>query len=122
MFCRSVFFRTIATGMLMLDLMASRVTVPVGESVVLDWRSKQADKCEASGDWKGPKMRTGSESVTLTQQRTHEFVLTCTAGDRTVSRRVIVEGVPVPPKPVTMSGDEKEVDELFKRLLEFDQV
>ena len=57
-------------------------SVPANGVAVLQWSSKNAGSCSASGDWSGVKASAGSERVSGIT-RDSSFRLTCVVGDQT---------------------------------------
>jgi len=106
---------------LALDFSVSRMQAKVGESVVLDWRSLQAQACAASGDWTGSRSRTGTESISLSAARVHTFTLSCKSAEQTVARSLSVDVAPAAATTVLNPVDE-EIARLFKIIQEFDKV
>lgn len=106
---------------LALDFSVSRMQAKVGESVVLDWLSLEAQACAASGDWTGSRSRTGTESISLSAVRVHTFTLSCKSGEQTVARSLSVDVAPAAATTVSNPVDE-EIARLFKIIQEFDKV
>lgn len=68
----------------------------------LHWKAENADTCEASGDWAGPKATSSpeaGETITIPKNGVNEFILTCTKGSETVTRttRVLASDAPESP-------------------------
>lgn len=62
-------------------LNTSSTYVPVGNTVTLSWSaSANADACEASGAWSGPRATSGTEQVTINSASSHPFRIDCWNG------------------------------------------
>lgn len=107
---------------LALDFSTSRTSAVAGDSVVLEWRSLEAESCVASGDWEGTRARIGNQMQALPQARVYTFTLTCKAGNASVSKTVQVDVTNPPPKPVSLSAEEIEIQKVFKLIQSFDKV
>lgn len=83
-------------------LTVDRQSVPVTESVLIDWSSTNVESCIASGSWSGDKPPSGSESVVVTVEGNNQFVLICSGqfGSETATITVTGEPVAAPPPPI----------------------
>jgi hypothetical protein len=77
------------------------IEVSYGQTVTLSWKAKNAQTCEASGDWSGTKPTSGSEKVQLQEVKTYTFTLTCTNGNQKGEDTVVVKVKPNPPVVIT---------------------
>lgn len=59
-------------------LSATPASVPVGQSVTLNWTANDATSCTASGDWSGQKVPTGSETLAVSHAGLNTYNLDCT--------------------------------------------
>ena len=60
--------------------------VYVGDSLELVWSSKNADYCEADGNWQGRKLSSGSERIILDTEKLYSFILVCFGDDNSITR------------------------------------
>ena len=60
-----------------------------GEETTLSWTSTDADSCEASGDWNGPRNTTGSQTIKPSKKQS-DYTLTCDGAGGTSSDSVTV--------------------------------
>ena len=66
----------------------NRGSVLPGETATLYWNVNDADSCNASGFWNGPRTTSGSESGRIDNAST--FTLTCSNQHETASRSVTI--------------------------------
>lgn len=78
-----------------MTLTASRTTLTLGQSLVLNWSSSHTDSCTASGAWSGSKLSTGSESVTPEATGEQVYGLNCVGPGGSTIRAVSVTVNPV---------------------------
>ena len=80
------------------------ITVSYKSNVVLSWTSENASSCQASGDWSGTKATSGSQTIQMSQVKTHTFTLTCkdSSGTKTGTDSVTVNVTPNPPTVITL--------------------
>tara|TARA_B100001059_G_scaffold140128_1_gene140268 strand:- start:134 stop:1411 length:1278 start_codon:yes stop_codon:yes gene_type:complete len=69
----------------------SATSIYANESISLSWQSNNATSCTASGDWSGNKSTSGSETITLTEIRSHTFTLNCGDSNNDVNSTVSVD-------------------------------
>ena len=69
----------------------SATSIYANESISLSWQSNNATSCTASGDWSGNKSTSGSETITLTEIRSHTFTLNCGDSNNNVNSTVSVD-------------------------------
>ena len=60
--------------------------VYVGDSLELAWSSKNANYCEADGDWQGIKLSSSSERIILDTEKLYSFFLTCVGDGNSTAR------------------------------------
>jgi hypothetical protein len=79
-------------------LTAQNQSVDAGNATTLNWSSVNADQCQASGSWTGPKGTSGSQSTgALNSAQT--YTLTCSGSGGSDTATVTVNGTPPPPPP-----------------------
>ena len=59
------------------SISANPPRVFLGNSTVVSWRSTNASSCEASGNWSGDKLISGSDTFVTTNQGNQVFTITC---------------------------------------------
>lgn len=66
-----------------LDFSVDRSTINKGESLTLTWAATDARYCRSSGNWKGGRGLSGSQTYTPRKARAYSFTLSCAnrAGD-----------------------------------------
>ncbi|MDE0743496.1 MAG: hypothetical protein OSB24_06360 [Woeseiaceae bacterium] len=63
----------------------------LGNSLVITWNSTNAPNCQASGDWSGNKLTSGSDTFSMTNQGNQVFTITCGDASSDVSVTVSPE-------------------------------
>ena len=81
----------------------STITVSYRDNIRLSWTSENAASCEASGDWSGSKLTSGSETIQLNAVKTYTFAITCrnANGTQTKSDSIQVIAIPILPTVIT---------------------
>jgi hypothetical protein len=79
-------------GELEVTLQGTRMAAQGDTATLLNWSSRNADRCIASGAWSDPVGTGGSRNITLDAPGNHDYVLTCSRGSNTSS-------VTLPPIP-----------------------
>ncbi|MGA1354912.1 MAG: hypothetical protein ACO32I_09090, partial [Candidatus Limnocylindrus sp.] len=78
-----------------LTFSARKTEIAEGDSAQLTWRAKDAERCEASGDWSGDQGVSGSlATAPLTQDQS--YTLTCVGANGEVEETVNVQVIPAP--------------------------
>jgi len=86
-----------------ISLSASSTTVAMNGSTTINWNSKRASSCTASGDWSGSKATSGSQTISaLTTDSTFNLSCSGTGGNASDSVSVIV-AAPLPTLSFTAS-------------------
>ena len=83
-----------------LSIYANPSPVNYNTQTTISWTSTGTDTCYASGDWTGPKLRSGSE-VSRALVRDSDFTLTCSGIGGTITRTATVPVVGGPIVVVT---------------------
>ena len=65
------------------SLSASTNETQVSSTVTLTWSSTNAQTCSATGDWSGTKAVSSSEEVTINNEGSNTFGLSCSANGAT---------------------------------------
>ena len=73
-----------------------------GEETTLSWTSTDADSCEASGDWNGPRNTKGSQTIRPSKKES-TYTLICDGAGGTTSDSVTVTMEDTPPPGPTVS-------------------
>jgi hypothetical protein len=78
-------------GNLKVELVASPVTLHVGQTISLHWLVWQANSCSAAGAWSGAVGTTGSREFKLNSPGIYDFTLSCTnSSDTTLATATVV--------------------------------
>jgi hypothetical protein len=92
-----------------ISLSASPTTVTMDGSTTINWSSKRASDCTASGAWSGGKATSGSKTIDALKTDS-TFNLSCSGGGGSINESVsitITASSPLPPPPtpsVTLSA------------------
>lgn len=78
------------------------ISILYGGNISLSWTSHNATSCQASGDWSGSKLTSGSETIHPDIAKTYNFTIACqnTNGTQTTDS-VQVNVLPKPPTVIT---------------------
>lgn len=78
------------------------ISILYGNNISLSWTSQNTSSCQASGDWSGQKLTSGSETINPGTARTYNFTITCqNAGGTSTTDSVQVNVLAKPPVVVT---------------------
>ena len=72
-----------------ISLSASPTTVPMNGSTIINWSSKRASGCTASGDWSGSKETSGSQTISALTANS-SFNLSCSGPGGSASDSISV--------------------------------
>mgnify|MGYP001188564987 CR=1 FL=1 len=73
------------------QFISSATTVNLNDVITLTWTTSGASSCTASGDWSGSKNINGSETITLSSNKTYTFNLTCSSNNASTMESINVQ-------------------------------
>jgi len=77
-------------------LSAASTLVAVGQADTLSWSASNATSCTATGGWAGSVGTSGTQAVTVTNNGSNTYTLTCTGQGGSAAQSVVVTGAPLP--------------------------
>lgn len=79
------------------------ISVYYKDYVTFSWTSQNAASCEASGDWSGSKLTSGTNTIQLNSVKTYTFNITCRNANSSQTATDSVQVIVIPKPPVVIT-------------------